>query len=716
MNTPTNCQWVDRYRIDNRNLWAMCSRWLAGRHVMNGLRPFVHVCSSVFRGFIRWLAVTAFVAVAIGSLGGQAMAAMATTAGASSGDVAMTATAAHPLVTPDMATIPAATATAPGQLAMPDPVANPGTGLAGGHASQAVATTAAVATDTRTLATYAVVAPIRPIPTGGSLTPAIPAQGPSPVPPTPSAPTPPAPPRTPPVQAPPPSSPPPGTAPPGTVPAGPEEPGWISKAVSGALEWVLRNTVMDGLNPLLALMGRTVLSTPTPDSLPHLVELWESTRTIAVSAYVLLVMVSALVVMAYHTLQTHHSLRDAIPRVLIGFLASNFSLLIVSTAIQISNALAAGVLGDRVNPTQAATAMREMVMGSGLMTGGVDSGGLWLVIVVACLLIMIIFLLVGYGVRVALLANLMVAAPLVLATHALPAPLDRLAAWWWRAFAALLGAQLAQSLAFAVALRVFFTPGAFRFDDGLTQPLMSLFLAIGVVVVIVAVPFWTLSAAKLGQGGSMLGRLIRTYVVMKTFGLVKGRVTGKTGTRPRHPTTSTRGRGHPGGQGAKTSSRHRAPSSRGAAPDSASHQAPGPRGTGSRVGRAFGRLRRNRDVRAGRGRAGVAHAGQWARMDPTRTATTARPGRAVRSDRMPIGARASQPAPRTPKRTKQPARSTPYRASDSAGGGSRYLARPLAGMPRRTAPAPAGLAARRTTGQPTQRVHRRNSTGGQRRR
>ncbi|GAA5168985.1 hypothetical protein GCM10023321_63860 [Pseudonocardia eucalypti] len=483
--------------------------------------------------------------------------------------------------------------------------------------------------------------------------------------------------------------------------------------MSGALEWVLRNTVMDGLNPLLALMGRTVLSTPTPDSLPHLVELWESTRTIAVSAYVLLVMVSALVVMAYHTLQTHHSLRDAIPRVLIGFLASNFSLLIVSTAIETSNALAAGVLGDGVNPTQAATAMREIVMGSGLMTGGVDSGGLWLVIVVACLLIMIIFLLVGYGVRVALLANLMVAAPLVLATYALPAPLDRLAAWWWRAFGALLGAQLAQSLAFAVALRVFFTPGAFRFDDGLTQPLMSLFLAIGVVVVIVAVPFWTLSAAKLGQGGSMLGRLVKTYLVMKTFGLVKGRVMGKPGAGPRRPTTNTRG---PRRSGAKPSTRHRVPGAAGGVPASNAHRKPNPPGSGarSRVGRAFSRLRRNRDVQAGRGRAGVAHAGQWARMDPARTATTARPGRSGGSARMPIGARPAQPALRTPKTTKQPARSTPYRASDSASGGSRNLAQPLAGTPRRHAPAPAGLAARRATGQPTQRVRRR-TTGDQRR-
>lgn len=712
MKTPTTPDRINRNLLEVPASWARSSRWPTGQHAPNIFRRLIRFLSSAPCGLIRWLAITGFAVVAIGSFGGHAMAAIPTSAASGPGEVAMTVTAPRAAATPEVATRPGVTAAVPGQPAMSTRMANPGADRAGGHAAQVVATAATVATDGRAMANHAPVSPIRPIETAGVLTPAVPGQGPSPAPPPPSAPTPPAPSATPPVQAPPPSSPPPGTA-----PADPEEPSWISQAVSGALEWVLRNTVMDGLNPLLALMGRTVLSTPTPDSLPHLVELWEGTRTIAVSAYVLLVMVSALVVMAYHTLQTHHSLRDAIPRVLIGFLASNFSLLIVSTAIEISNALAAGVLGDGVNPTQAATAMREMVMGSGLMTGGVDSGGLWLVIVVACLLIMIIFLLVGYGVRVALLANLMVAAPLVLATHALPAPLDRLAAWWWRAFGALLGAQLAQSLAFAVALRVFFTPGAFRFDDGLTQPLMSLFLAIGVVVVIVAVPFWTLSAAKLGQGGSMLGRLVKTYLVMKTFGLVKGRVLGKPGAGPRRPSTNTRGPRRSGSSGAKPSTRHRAPGAAGGAPASNAHRKPNPPGSGarSRVGRAFGRLRRNRDVRAGRGRAGVAHAGQWARMDPTRTATTARPGRSGGSARMPIGARPAQPAPRTPKTTKQPARSTPYRASDSASGGSRNLAQPLAGTPRRHAPAPAGLAARRATGQPTQRVRRR-TTGDQRRR
>src|SRR5262249_54057976 len=147
----------------------------------------------------------------------------------------------------------------------------------------------------------------------------------------------------------------------------------------------------------------------------------------------------------------------------------------------------------------------------------------WLIFVVAALVILLVVLLVGFAIRLALLAMLVVAAPLALACHALP-HLETLAHWWWRTFAAVLGIQVGQALVFAVAVRVFFPEagGHSPLGSGPTEPVMMLILALAVIVIMVKVPVWALRAANPGQRRSLLGSMIRTYLAFKTFGLLKG--------------------------------------------------------------------------------------------------------------------------------------------------------------------------------------------------
>jgi hypothetical protein len=284
-----------------------------------------------------------------------------------------------------------------------------------------------------------------------------------------------------------------------------------------------------------------VFSTPTPAQMPRVVGLWQSTRVIAVSLYVLFVLAAGLIVMMYQTVQTRYTLRELLPRLVVGFVLLNLSLWVIGVATDLANAVSQALLGGGVDPASAAEAMRQTL--NAVMLPGTS---LWVIFVVVAMLVLIVALVIGAVVRVVLLANLLVAAPLALACHALPQT-ERLAGWWWRAFGALLAGQLGQALVLAVALRALFTPGGMpTFNTGQAAadplaPVLNLFLLLGVVGIMVKLPFWMLSAAKLGQGRSLLGNLIRTYAAYKTLGLVKAKIgtkvaaAGATGRRGRGP-------------------------------------------------------------------------------------------------------------------------------------------------------------------------------------
>ncbi|GAA5172579.1 hypothetical protein GCM10023321_72650 [Pseudonocardia eucalypti] len=301
------------------------------------------------------------------------------------------------------------------------------------------------------------------------------------------------------------------------------------------------HVVLPGLDPLLRLLSGVLLNAPDPRCMPGMVELWGHTRTIAVALYGLLITAAALIVMGHQTVQTRYSLRDLAPRLVLGFAAANLSLWIIGLAVGFGNALTTSVLGT-ADTSAAQTALRELI-GAGMRD---QQAGAWMIFVTAAFVVVVVLVLIGYVQRLALLAILTVAAPLALACHALPG-LDRLAAWWWRAFAALLGAQFAQALTLVVALKIFLAPGAVAGSGVLAEQDMRVFLALGVVVLMAIIPIRVMSAAKLSQGSSILSSVVRTVLMIKTLGAVKaGRAATGAGGRTAAGRTRPRVPRHPG--------------------------------------------------------------------------------------------------------------------------------------------------------------------------
>jgi hypothetical protein len=266
-------------------------------------------------------------------------------------------------------------------------------------------------------------------------------------------------------------------------------PGQIEKAIN---DW-FASLVTDALNPVLNLLGSTVLSTPDVTTMPRVGEIWATMALLANSFYVLFVLAGAIIVMTHETLQTRYAMKDIAPRLFAGFLVGNASLAVLGLIIHLADALAAGIMGQGLNPQEAGTALAHMITGSIL-----SSGGIFLAILGLVAAVMAVVLLVTYMVRVALMVLLAVAAPVALACHALPQT-DPLARLWWRAVIGTLAIQLGQSLTLVTALRIFLDPGgqtALGFPTG--GGLTDLLVFITLFFILIKIPIWV--------GRSIFGR------------------------------------------------------------------------------------------------------------------------------------------------------------------------------------------------------------------
>ncbi|WP_410648025.1 hypothetical protein [Amycolatopsis sp. cmx-4-54] len=297
--------------------------------------------------------------------------------------------------------------------------------------------------------------------------------------------------------------------------------------VTEAIDTFFRGLVIGALNPLLDLLGKTVLSTPHPDLLPGIGQAWNESWHLMLAFYGSIVVVAGLLLMAYETLQTRYTIKEIAPRIAAGFLAGTLSLFLATQGIEISNAVSAALMTGAVNPDTAAKAMTDMILGS------LNGGAGWLLFIGLALAVMLVVLLLTFIVRVLATMLLIAAAPFVLMWHALPHT-EGVAHTWWKAYGLLLLIPVGQALALSMALRVFFTPGGFTVFGPTLNGLTNLLFCVALMWILVKIPFWCLQPLRGSGGRSMLGSLVRGAIAYKTMGLLGGATSLFGGKGRRH--------------------------------------------------------------------------------------------------------------------------------------------------------------------------------------
>jgi hypothetical protein len=284
----------------------------------------------------------------------------------------------------------------------------------------------------------------------------------------------------------------------------------ITGHIEAAIDSWFSDVVTGALNPILTLLGHTLLATPNVTTQSRVGELWLMTEGIADAFLVLFVLVGGAIVMGHETLQTRTALKDVLPRIVVAGIAVNASLSLAGLMISTADALSQAVMGQGVDPSQAAVVLRQLVLGS------LASGGIFEVLIGGVVAVLAMVVLATYVIRLAMVILLVVAAPMCLVCHALPQT-EGLAKLWWRAFFGALGVQVAQSLVLITALRVFLASGGpANLGISSTGGLVDLLVSACLCWVLVKIPGWVgrfAFSGGSGHGGAV--RVVRDVVVYK---------------------------------------------------------------------------------------------------------------------------------------------------------------------------------------------------------
>jgi hypothetical protein len=306
------------------------------------------------------------------------------------------------------------------------------------------------------------------------------------------------------------SPPPPSTLAPWPVAPPPQQPGlfdWAGRVREAINGW-FRDLVARAITPALDLAARSVLATPDladPDG--RVRELWGLSVGLANTTYVLLVTAGGMLLMTNETLQARYTLKEVAPRLVVGMVASNASLLLVGWGIQAANALSAALLGPGVDPAQARAAFKQV------LSFPLDDADVLLLFAAFVVVVLAVVLAASYVIRVAVLVALAVAGPLALACHALPQT-EGVARWWWRALAACLAVPVAQSLALITALRVFLHADGDRVLGLGAARLVDLLVAVCLLWLLARIPAWAARMVFVGRPTTVMA-VAKSYVAYR---------------------------------------------------------------------------------------------------------------------------------------------------------------------------------------------------------
>jgi hypothetical protein len=293
-------------------------------------------------------------------------------------------------------------------------------------------------------------------------------------------------------------------APPAPAPGLFDVAGRIRAAVNG---W-LRDLVAAAIDPAVDLAARSVLATPnlaTPGG--RVRELWGLSVGLANAGYVLLVCAGGVLLMTNETLQARYAIKDVAPRLVVGLVASNTSLLVVGSGIELANALSRALLGPGVDPDQARATLKAVLVFP------LDGADVWLTLLLVAVVVLAMVLGASYVLRVAVLVALTVAGPLALASHALPQT-EALARWWWRGVTACLAIPVAQSLALITALRVFFHADQDRVLGLGSARLVDLLVVTCLLWLLARIPTWAVRLVFVGRPATAV-TVAKSYVAYR---------------------------------------------------------------------------------------------------------------------------------------------------------------------------------------------------------
>jgi hypothetical protein len=307
---------------------------------------------------------------------------------------------------------------------------------------------------------------------------------------------------------------------------------WITAFINAVLD-VATATALAALTWVLDLLAATVFTSPDVTVLPQVRYVAGNAQLAANACMGLAVMAAGILAMTHGSVQDRYTVKDLLPRLVIGFVAANMATPIVSHVITAANAVTAALTASRFTSAGTFAQLRR------IMVGAAVDPAMAIVFTATRLLalLMLVLLLVTWIGRIGVLLVVAGIAPVALACHALPQT-DPVARIWWRALFGCLAVQVLQAVTLHLAVATLLVPEANLPALGLPHDptgLLNLLIATFVLWLVVRIPRWvarTFAAGSGGRAAGVLGSVIRVVVVQQAL-----RAIGLHGHHRRRPRT-----------------------------------------------------------------------------------------------------------------------------------------------------------------------------------
>jgi hypothetical protein len=302
----------------------------------------------------------------------------------------------------------------------------------------------------------------------------------------------------------------------------------VNTWLSAVLAWI-GSVVQAGLNWTLGMLATTLFTSPDVTVLPQVRYASGQAQLVANASMALVVTVAGALAMAHGSLQDRYSIKELMPRLLIGFTLANLAVPIVSAAVTCVNAVTAALVGTQMTSAEALGQIRRILAGT--VNGSLST---WVGVLEALAMAMLVMLLFTWLGRLMGLLVIAGVGPVALACHALPVT-EPVAQIWWRGLGGLLLTQVLQAVALHLAVATVLTPGANL--SGMGWPvdpngIFNLMITCYLLWLVIRIPRWvsrTFGSAQ-GRGASVLGHIVRVVVVQQLLGAVGlrgGRLLGR---------------------------------------------------------------------------------------------------------------------------------------------------------------------------------------------
>jgi hypothetical protein len=294
--------------------------------------------------------------------------------------------------------------------------------------------------------------------------------------------------------------------------------GWI---LDGIFDW-FADKILDVFNALIGAITGALLKTPDVTVLPQVQALTDRSVFIVDTVFVLVfVAAGALTMSAGGDERSRYTVKDLLPRCVVGFVAAHFSQLVAGKLIELANALTAALTDVDGGPNGGLDGIKTHMLASR------DTAGALLFVVCAAIIVMLLAATaISMIIRFAVVLVLTTIAPLALACHALPQT-DGVARMWWRAYLGTLAVPIAQGMFLAAGQWMLLDTGHMMPLLGLPgEPggVLNLFVVMVLLWTAVKVPGWMRKAvtAPGARNNNVVGAAVRLIVVQRIGSVVPG--------------------------------------------------------------------------------------------------------------------------------------------------------------------------------------------------